>query len=50
MCENGCVEFSSSEISLVRNMCNRLNTLEDRLYAVERQNKRLDQVLGEHVG
>ena len=50
MCEDGCVEFSNIEIHAIRNVCNRLNTLENRLYATELRVKRLDQVLGEHVG
>ena len=50
MCKNGCVEFSSAEIYLLKDMCNRLIKIEDRLYAVELLSKRLDQVLGEHLG
>ena len=50
MCENGCEEFSSMEIKSIRRMCSLFDELENRLYAVERQSKRLDQVLGEHVG
>ena len=50
MCEDGCKEFSSMEIKSIRRMCSMFDELENRLYTAEQQNKRLDQVLGEHLG